>query len=70
MYKWRILNRFKTFIINMIIIIIINLKLEHVFSNKMIIYKNEVIFSTFNVIVIEFNDVFANFKSIIDLSKK
>ena len=55
---------------NTIIIIIIDLKFKHIFSNEMIVYKNEAVFNTFNVIVIKFNNVFTNSENIIDLSKK
>ena len=44
-----------------------NFKLKHVFLNDIIIYKNDNVTNILTIIVIEFKDVFTNFKNIINL---
>ena len=46
-----------------------NLKLENILSNKITVYKNNFTFNTLNIIIIEFEDIFIDSKSTIDLSK-
>ena len=68
-YEWRISDVFKAFVMN-IIIITMNSKLKHVFSNGVIIYENDNVINTLTVIVTEFENVFTNSENIINLSKK
>ena len=47
-----------------------NFKLKHVLLNNVIIYKNDNIINTLTIIVTKFENVFMNFESIINFSKK
>ena len=53
-----------------IIIIIIDLNLKHILSNKVIVYKDETIFNILSAIVVEFENVFIDIENIINLSKE
>ena len=50
-------------------IIIIDFKFKHILSNEIIVYKNNKTFNIFNIIIIEFENVFIDIKNIINLLK-
>ena len=51
------------------IIIAINSNFEHIFSNDIIVYKNEKIYNVLNIIITKFENVFINIENIINFSK-
>ena len=51
------------------IITIIDLNLKHILSNEVIVYNNNQTFNTLSAIVVEFENIFIDIESIIDLSE-
>ena len=48
----------------------IDLNLKYIFSNSVIVYSKNKTYYAFSSIIIEFEDIFINLESIIDISKE
>ena len=47
-----------------------NFKLKHVFSNNVIVYKNDNVINILTIIITKFENVIINFENIINLLKE